>query len=84
MISDSGIDTSVFKAHSVRGATISAASMQGVTTEDILKAADCRGVLSHPFIDFIINLFIMPHWLGQSCHQLQTTQLICETEPSEI
>ena len=40
VIGDSGIDTSVFKAHSVRGATTSAASNQGVTTEDILKAAD--------------------------------------------
>ena len=40
VIGDSGIDTSVFKAHSVRSATTSAASMQGVTTEDILKAAD--------------------------------------------
>ena len=35
-----GIDTSIFKAHSVRSASTSAASMQGVTTEDILGAAD--------------------------------------------
>ena len=40
VIGDSGIDTNVFKAHSVRGATTSAASNQGVTTEEILKAAD--------------------------------------------
>ena len=33
-------DTSTFKAHSVRGASTSAASMQGVTTDDILSAAD--------------------------------------------
>lgn len=32
-----GIDTSVFKAHSVRSST---AAMQGITTEDILSAAD--------------------------------------------
>ena len=35
-----GIYTSIFKAHSVRSASTSAASMQGVTTEDILGAAD--------------------------------------------
>ena len=37
---DAGIDTSIFKAHSVRSASTSAASTQGVTTEDILGAAD--------------------------------------------
>jgi hypothetical protein len=40
IISAAGIDTNIFKAHSVRGATTSAASTQGVTTEDILIAAD--------------------------------------------
>ena len=35
-----GIDTSTFKAHSARGASTSTASMQGVTTQDILSAAD--------------------------------------------
>ena len=40
MIGDSGIDTNIFKAHSVRSAAASAATNQGVTTEDILKAAD--------------------------------------------
>ena len=35
-----GIDTSTFKAHSVRGAKTLAASMQGVITQDILSAAD--------------------------------------------
>jgi len=34
---DAGIDTSVFKAHSVRGATCSTA---GITTKDILDPAD--------------------------------------------
>ena len=29
-----GIDTSIFKAHTVRSALTSAASLQGVTTED--------------------------------------------------
>ena len=40
VIGDSGIDTDTFKAHSVRSASTSAASNQGVTTEEILKAAD--------------------------------------------
>ena len=35
-----GIDTTIFKPHSVRGASTSAAANSGITTEDILKAAD--------------------------------------------
>uniref|UniRef100_A0A1X7VGJ5 Tyr recombinase domain-containing protein n=1 Tax=Amphimedon queenslandica TaxID=400682 RepID=A0A1X7VGJ5_AMPQE len=40
VMESAGIDTSVFKAHSVRSASTSAAALQGVTTEDILCAAD--------------------------------------------
>ena len=40
VLGDSGIDVSMFAAHSVRGASSSAAAMAGVTTNDILKAAD--------------------------------------------
>jgi len=35
-----GVDTSVFKAHSVRGASSTAASEKGVLIEDILRTAD--------------------------------------------
>ena len=37
---EAGIDASVFEAHSVRGAACSTAAWAGVTTSDILKAAD--------------------------------------------
>ena len=37
---EAGIDTSMFKAHSVRGASCSTAVWSGVTIGDILKAAD--------------------------------------------
>ena len=40
VIGDSGIDTSIFKTHSVRSAATAAAANQGVTTEKIMKAAD--------------------------------------------
>ena len=40
LMESAGIDTSVFKAHSVRSASTSAAAMQGIMTEDILSAAD--------------------------------------------
>ena len=36
----SGIDVSIFTAHSTRSALASAAADSGVTTSDILKAAD--------------------------------------------
>ena len=37
---EAGIDISIFKAHSVRGAACSTAAGAGVTTKDILDAAD--------------------------------------------
>ena len=40
VLGDAGIDINMFTAHSVRGASSSAAAMAGVTTHDILKAAD--------------------------------------------
>ena len=40
MLEESGIDTTIFKAHSTRGASVSAAAQKGVTTNDILQAAD--------------------------------------------
>ena len=39
-LQDAGIDTSVFKAHSTRGASSSAARQSGVSVKDILTAAD--------------------------------------------
>lgn len=35
-----GVNMEIFKAHSVRSASASAAAAAGVTTSDILKAAD--------------------------------------------
>ena len=40
IMEDAGIDISIFKSHSVRGATCSKAAGAGVTTKQILKAAD--------------------------------------------
>ena len=39
-LTEAGINTEIFKAHSVRGASSSTAASVGVTTADILKAAD--------------------------------------------
>ena len=39
-LQDAGIDISVFKAHSTRGASSSAARQSGVSVKDILTAAD--------------------------------------------
>ena len=39
-LAEAGINTEIFKAHSVRGASSSTAASAGVTTADILKAAD--------------------------------------------
>jgi len=39
LLEASGIDTSIFSAHSVRGASSYAAGSAGISTSDILKAA---------------------------------------------
>ena len=39
-LEQAGIDTAIFKAHSTRGASTSAAALRGVTTSDIIQAAD--------------------------------------------
>ena len=39
-LTEAGINTDIFKVHSVRGASSSTAVSAGVTTADILKAAD--------------------------------------------
>ena len=40
LLESTGINTSVFNAHSVHGASSTAAANLGITTNDILKAAD--------------------------------------------
>ena len=40
VLEDAGIDVSIFSAHSVHGASSSAAALAGVTTNVILEAAD--------------------------------------------
>ena len=40
VLTKSGINTDIFKAHSVRSAAVSSAANAGITTNDILKAAD--------------------------------------------
>jgi len=39
-LTEAGINTDIFKAHSARGASSSIAASAGVTTADILKATD--------------------------------------------
>ena len=40
MLKLAGIDTDIFKAHSIRSASASAAASAGLTTNQIIKAAD--------------------------------------------
>ena len=40
LLTEAGVDTAIFRAHSIRGASSSTAANMGVTTNDILKAAD--------------------------------------------
>ena len=40
VLRDAGIDTSVFSAHSIRGASATAAAKQGISFSVILKTAD--------------------------------------------
>ena len=80
-----GIDTSIFNAHSVRGASTSKAANVGITIHNILKAADWKSGQSSK--SFTISPPRLPH-MGVRCSEaiskLQRTPLICETEPSEV
>ena len=49
-----GIDISIFKAHSIRGASCSSAAGAGVTTKDILDAADWSS--EGTFNDFTVEI----------------------------
>ena len=40
LLTEAGVNTAVFKAHSVRGASTSAAVAKGVSIQDVLKTAD--------------------------------------------
>ena len=44
MLKLAGIDTNTFKAHSIRGASVSAAASAGITTNQIMEAADWSSV----------------------------------------
>ena len=71
-------DPSIFGAHSTRGASASAAMRGGITTKDILKAANWSSEqwTKHHTVELLLTRIA---W-----SKLQTTQLMCETEPSEI
>ena len=53
-LQSAGIDTTTFKAHSVRGASASAATSAGITTSQILEAAEWSSESDSK--DFIISL----------------------------
>ena len=76
-----GIDTSTFKAHSVRSASTSAASMQGVTTQDILSAADwsTESTFQKFYYKPVRNTVFAKSVLAATKNTIDM-----ETEPSEI
>ena len=87
LINNAGIDTAIFKAHSVRGAAASAAANAGVTTSDILKAADWSS--ESVFTKFYYKpvqsgAFGAAVLSNGGSVTLQTTTVDMETEPSEI
>ena len=78
---EAGIDTSIFKAHSTRGASASAAVAAGVTTKDILNAADwSMSLFSKDFIASPSKATIMAEPFLLEAIKLQRTPLICETD----
>ena len=54
VLQSAGVDTSIFTAHSVRGASVSKTANMAVTTKDILKAANWSS--ESVFQRFIPNL----------------------------
>ena len=87
LLEKAGIDTGIFKAHSIRGAAVSAAANAGVTTSDILRAADWSSE------SVFTKFYYKPVRFGTfgaavlskgGSNTLQTTTVDMETEPSEI
>ena len=74
MLGKAGVNTEIFKAHSVRSASTSAAAAAGITTGDILKAADWSN-------ESVFQRFY--HKPTESARNYKHT-LIWETEPSEV
>ena len=75
VLSKAGIDTSLFKAHSRRGASVSAAANSGITTKEILEAADwSTDSVFQKFYYKPVKLYFL------KLNKLQNTPLICETD----
>ena len=89
MLANSGIDVSIFKAHSVRGAATSAAANAGITTNDILNAADWSSQsIFHKFYyrpvhNSTFGKTVLAGQLSTTEGQLQS-HVDMETEHSEI
>ena len=94
ILSKAGVDTEIFKAHSVQSASTSAAAMAGITTEDILKAADWS---SETVFQKFYHKPVRVNKFGRAASVIQIAAtlnainiisykhtLICETEPSEV
>ena len=56
VLTKSGIDTNTFKAHSVRSAAVSSAASAGMTTNDILSAADFKTVKNSTFGSTVLSM----------------------------
>ena len=84
IIEQAEINTEIFSAHSTCGASASEAARGGVTLEDILKqqtgarSQSSRGSTTKK-VDWTGLQLIRIAW-----KELQTTQVMCDTEPSEI
>jgi len=84
-LTEAGIDTGIFKAHSVRGASSSTAASAGVTKADILKAADWLSAGNfQKFISALPKFQITNRPLRQQFCHLSNLHVDIETELSEI
>ena len=78
MLEAAGVNSSIFNAHSVRGAAATAAANMGVTTNDILKAADWSS-------ESVFQRFYYKPTEDVKPGGLATNDTVdMETEPSEI
>ena len=87
IIEQAEVNTEIFSAHSTCGASVSEAARGGVTLEDILKQQ--TGARSQSSRGSTTKRWIRQHTEGLQLiriawKELQTTQVMCDTEPSEI
>ena len=80
ILTSAGVDTSIFFAHSIRGAAATAASMAGITTQQVLATADWSSASTFRQFSFRGDR-VQSHHRGFTISSLSASKSCCDMEP---